>query len=288
MKKWIAALLALPLSCLQAQTPVDDFDDIQLWAGSGTNQAALVLQWNDGANPASFVWGFRWNGETTGLQMLTAVAGSTLVREAGGGDTLETLAGADPRLSLVIERYGFGDAVYSLVFNDAGIVRTAADWSAGYWQYSLHGGTFEYSTYNWQTDTFEGPFLYDVSGTQSYAAVAWTESQIGASDRQLVDGAWDAWSFAPGFVGVPLSQPSSAGLPLPAVAMAFKNGLPVVECGTVPGLDYGLQWAESPDDAWTSVGATQAGDGGVLEFADTTTPLPPRRFYRIAVSESSP
>lgn len=288
MKKWIAALLALSVSGLHAQALVDGFDDIRFWAGSGTNRAALVLQWNDGDSPTSLAWGFRWNGQATGLQMLTAIAGSTLVREAGGGDTVETSAGADPRLSLVLERYGFGDAVYSLVFDDAGTVRTAADWSAGYWQYSLHGGTFEYSTYDWQTQSFEGPFLYDVSGTPTYGTVTWTEAQIGASDRQLVDGAWDAWSFAPGFVGAPVVQPSSVGLPVPAVAMVFQNGLPVVQCATVPGFDYRLQWAGSPDDVWMSVGAAQAGDGGVLEFADTTVPLPSRRFYRIAVSASLP
>lgn len=288
MKKLLAALLVLPLTYLHAQTVVDRFSDISLWAGAGTNRAALAIQWNDGSNPASLAWGFRWDGQMTGLQMLTAIAGTTVIRAPGGGETLATLSGADPRLTLVLERYDFGDAVYSLVFDDEGLRRTAADWSAGYWQYFLHGGNFEYSTYNWQTELFDGPFLYDVAGTTNYSSVSWFESQIGASDRQLIDGAWDAWSFAPGFAGAPAVQPSSATLPLPDTAIDLQSGLPIVRCSTVTGLDYQLQWADDPDAPWHPAGAAQAGDGRTVEFTDLTTPRAARRFYRIAVSQSSP
>ncbi|MFZ1074697.1 MAG: hypothetical protein WAO21_14825 [Verrucomicrobiia bacterium] len=59
-------------------------DDIQLWAGSGTNRAALVIEWNPPevfnytTVPApvankTLVWGYRFNGTPTGTQMLEAI-----------------------------------------------------------------------------------------------------------------------------------------------------------------------------------------------------------------------
>ncbi len=75
-------------------------DDIQLWAGSGTNRAALVVEWNSPelfnqtTVPApvankTMVWGYRFNGTATGTQMLDAILA------------------ADPRLYVMVnETYG--------------------------------------------------------------------------------------------------------------------------------------------------------------------------------------
>ncbi|MCC6685652.1 MAG: hypothetical protein IT205_01540 [Fimbriimonadaceae bacterium] len=49
------------------------FDDIRLWAGSGSNQAALVIDFNDGQTPRSYLWGYRWDGAATGEDALRAV-----------------------------------------------------------------------------------------------------------------------------------------------------------------------------------------------------------------------
>lgn len=59
-------------------------DDIQVWAGAGTNRAALVIHWSAPEvrnnttvpNPAaekSLVWGYRWNGTNTAENMFNAV-----------------------------------------------------------------------------------------------------------------------------------------------------------------------------------------------------------------------
>jgi hypothetical protein len=59
-------------------------DDIQLWAGSGTNRAALEVEWNspevfnNTIVPApvatkTMVWGYRFNGTAKGTQMLYAI-----------------------------------------------------------------------------------------------------------------------------------------------------------------------------------------------------------------------
>jgi hypothetical protein len=62
-------------------------DDIQLWTGSGTNEAALVIEWNapllfnNSTVPApvankTMVWGYRFNGMSTGAEMLQSIAAS--------------------------------------------------------------------------------------------------------------------------------------------------------------------------------------------------------------------
>lgn len=59
-------------------------DDITFWAGSGTNRAALVIEWrapevrnqttvNNPAATESLVWGYRWNGTATGQDLLNAI-----------------------------------------------------------------------------------------------------------------------------------------------------------------------------------------------------------------------
>jgi hypothetical protein len=50
------------------------FDDIQYWVGEGSNQAALVVQWNDGKNPDALVWGYKWEGTAYGIDMIEAIA----------------------------------------------------------------------------------------------------------------------------------------------------------------------------------------------------------------------
>ncbi len=50
------------------------FNDIQYWIGEGANKAALVIQWNDGKTPDALVWGYKWNGDAYGVDMVKAIA----------------------------------------------------------------------------------------------------------------------------------------------------------------------------------------------------------------------
>ncbi len=65
------------------------FDDIQYWVGNGSNKAALVIEWHDGNRPDAMVWGYRWDGEATGHDMIVAIAQ------------------ADPRLVLLTQYTGW-------------------------------------------------------------------------------------------------------------------------------------------------------------------------------------
>src|SRR5208282_642637 len=86
MKK-VRFALALASLFLVSKSPAISLDDIQLWTGSGTNLAALVIEWNspqiynNTTVPApvadkTLVWGYRFNGTATGTQMFNAIVAS--------------------------------------------------------------------------------------------------------------------------------------------------------------------------------------------------------------------
>ena len=77
----LTSLSILAAAALAAPAATIDWNEIQYWAGEGTNRAALVVQFNtpDQANPGAIVWGYRWNdGATpTGEDIVRAVAASS-------------------------------------------------------------------------------------------------------------------------------------------------------------------------------------------------------------------
>ena len=84
MKK-IGLSLALASLLFVSKSPAVSLDEIQFWTGSGTNRAALVVEWStpESFGPSSvpapvadksLVWGYRFNGTNTAAQMLQAIA----------------------------------------------------------------------------------------------------------------------------------------------------------------------------------------------------------------------
>lgn len=213
----LAIFTLLPASRCQAL--ITGFGDIDYWVGSGTNQAALVIDWNDGIAPVSLAWGFQWDGAATGWEMLTAIAA------------------ADSRLTLMT--HPNFDAIFALYYDvtgtNAGFVagtpgdlggpengaannpgdHYAEGWYSGYWAYSLYGGDFEYDIYdNSPPYDYIGPGTYDVAGSTTYP-VTWESGNIGAGSRDLANGYWDAWSFNGGNI----DQPTAAAIPEPTTLL---------------------------------------------------------------------
>ena len=77
------------------------------------------------------------------------------------------------------------------------------------------------------------------------------------------------------------------GEPVPVAdfraSIRWDQGVPVVSVPSVTGRTYRLETCgEVPGPSWANLGTAQAGATGVtLHFRDTTTPLPPRRVYRV-------
>lgn len=178
------------------------FEDIELWAGSGSQRAALVIEWPEGPEPRTLLWGFRWDGAATGLDMLTSVIQ------------------ADPRLFGHLGQFGWGTAVFGLGYDhwplgdfnvtppltfDAGGL--AVDTSPDDTRSATEPGDL------WREGWNTGFWAYYLKDSE---AAAWTSAMTGAADRLLSDGAWDGYRFAPGFVGPAPGEPVPAAVPEPA------------------------------------------------------------------------
>ena len=58
---------------LSGGDPNFSMDDIRFWVGTGTNKAAMVIQWHDGKTPDALVWGYKWNGTAYGFDMIREI-----------------------------------------------------------------------------------------------------------------------------------------------------------------------------------------------------------------------
>ena len=195
-----------------ASASVMDFDDLVIWAGTGSNEAAMVVDWRDG-QPA-LAWGYRWDGAATGEDMFRAIAAAD---DDFYGSINDTFAFGNFINGIGYDRDGDGfDVTPALSFNADGlhfgasavdVVSDDADDS-----YRGSSSTFEF----WE---------YFVSVGNPYDGGSWSSAAVGFSDRNLTDGDWDAWVF-PGFVGnLPSDTPLAAGgttaVPEPSTWAAF-------------------------------------------------------------------
>lgn len=110
MKRRLLVPLALASAFITARVEAISLDDIPLWTGSGTNRAALVVEWSapevlsNTAVPVpvadkTLVWGYRFNGKATGMEMLQAIVA------------------ADPRLYVAGADFGFGTVIAGIGYN---------------------------------------------------------------------------------------------------------------------------------------------------------------------------
>lgn len=185
---FVAVLLAAKFA---GATTVGTWDDIDFWIGEGENRAAIVIDWDStSAADESLVWGYRWTGVATGEDMLRA-----------------TIA-ADPRL---YAKFGtsssFGLPVYGLGYDlnddsEFGIT----DGSSFDEQGITIGGIPDPppqvvvaesvdSEDHYAEGFFTGFWHYAIGSGDPFDAGNWLSSGIGASDRALVDGDWDSWTF---------------------------------------------------------------------------------------------
>jgi len=178
-----------------ASADVISFSDIQYWVGTGSNQAAMVIDWNDGKD--AWAWGYRWDGAATGADMIEALVRTdprlySKLWDFGGGLGHALIGfGLDRDLDgfAIDPATDFGPDGYLLdgrdeTDSDGGMAIDPDDsygegWWEGYWSY-------------WVPTT---------PGENPYDGGSWGYSGWGASSRQLTDGDWDGWSFLPGFFG---------------------------------------------------------------------------------------
>jgi hypothetical protein len=212
MKVMVMLLAGLAMAPARADlTTIDDFSGLVLWAGSGTNSAAFVLQFSGTQPPASIAWGYRWSGTSTMQAMADAIAGTTsLVNGA------PVPPGLDSRLTIAGTQYSFGVFLSAITYDQVGL---PAGWS---------------QATRLIADTWFLDGTYPVLYTKADAAGVWlgegeTEtmtfaySLVGASDIELTPGGWYGFVQSNGAEAFPFAKPVAA-VPEPSGAMLLGCG----------------------------------------------------------------
>ncbi len=193
------------VTTLPAATLVNSFTDIQYWVGTGTQSAALVIDWNNAGVATSFAWGYHWNGAATGEDMLEAIAGFV------GTDQVAPVADGtgDKSLTLLTQFFSSvgSNSVYQL-------------------SYSVDSATQSHTGFDPDTNSYWA--YYVANNTTSLPT--WTYSLTeGFAARALADKSWDGWSWSDGSDGTEPSQPFAAAVPEPAtVALLGLSALALV------------------------------------------------------------
>jgi len=155
------------------------FDDIEFWVGEGQNEAMLVVDWYDDKG-STLVWGYRWDGNSTGATMIMAIAA------------------ADPRFTCMTGMGTIGGLGYDSNNNGSTcVVSTAstlcpANGNITVMNYRYDGWSAEDPTNRWQSGWMNGYWSYqvkdDINDDYKY-------SSVGAGSRILKNGSVDGWAF---------------------------------------------------------------------------------------------
>ncbi len=167
-------------------------DDIECWVGEGSQKAALAVQWNEDDEETALVWGYLFEGDKYGI------------------DILRDIAQADPRLYILIEH---ADASMGFTICGVGYDRdgdgniTLTHTPTGQILYPSEEGIF-YTLGHYDYDDYQATDPNDYWGSGWYSSYwsYWVKegngnfaySGLGASSRRLSEGSWDGWNFARG------------------------------------------------------------------------------------------
>ena len=204
------------------------FDDIQYWVGNGSNKAALVTEWHEGNRPDAIVWGYRWDGEATGHDMIVAIAQAdprlVLLTQYTGwmGYTIDGIGYGESRLNISYDLEGaksepknafkFEPPITNPLLGQtshpehpaedvAAAIRQGVQTGVIY--HPINAERYGYPSYDydhwscsngihWQAGWYYGYWSYFVRSSQTSN---FSYSGLGATSRVLTDGCWDAWSW---------------------------------------------------------------------------------------------
>ncbi|HUC86175.1 MAG TPA: hypothetical protein VL970_13345, partial [Candidatus Acidoferrales bacterium] len=221
----IRLALALAGLFLVCKSPAISLDDIQLWTGSGTNSAALVIEWSVPQSltyssvpvpvaDKTLVWGYHFNGTATGTQMLQAILATdpklyvvadetygTYVEGIGYNLNGNGLIGITDGGSTNFITNGFLTNVTVNIDAAQAINRGDLYWGGWYgpnwelWNETNDMGGFFFSP-NRGTNAYWTPTdtVYFSAGYHGQ----WEFAQAGLDDLMLTNGSWIGFSVAAG------------------------------------------------------------------------------------------
>lgn len=217
----LAGLASAPARA--ALVTVNDFSDIMFWTGSGTNEAALVLQFptaveSGTATPTSIAWGYRWDDPTTtAADMVFALAG-----QVSGAGTPQPAAGADAQLAIDADYFSSMDAYFirSFSYDQIGL---PSPWSQ---DIRLMDNDFDNDLgIAFYTFAADPP---DASGTWPMAS-GFSVSSVGMAGALLADGGW--YGFLIQEYDVNFEFPATVTFTQPVSAVPEPSGVALLACG---------------------------------------------------------
>ena len=318
MKK-VRFALALAGLFLIAKSPAVSFEDIQFWIGSGTNRAALVVEWSAPESsfgstvPApiadkSLVWGYRFNGPATATKMFNAIVAAD--------PRLYAVGTIDPTYGLYIYGIGFHfagggggitDGSATNYFSGSVLTNATVDIDAAAPQ---NPGDLYWSGYigpNWESwNEFgdAGDFLNSPDrGPNSYWTPGdpdnpyfgnhgqWDYAQAGLDFLQLTNGSWIGFSVAAGEYEFDVNAPYNVHKHAPISPDAGITALIKKFSGKISSGQWQSQFLSTSNwlytlerssdlQNWTNVVSGISGNGTNLLTADPTPPAG-KSFYRI-------
>jgi len=206
----LRAALALLCSATFARSAIS-FTDIRLWAGTapgeGVNEAALVVDFHDGA--PGLLWGYRWPAQETRT----------------GQDMLAGILGADSSLTVDSTFFpgSFSYGARARSFSDNGTPDYTDD---SYWGYWVNNDVYYHPTNFLLNSHIVPPALVVVPLGNPYETGRWVESSTGSAARPLVSGSWDAWSYGTYSFGIYNRQSGEpvAAVPEPGTTLLLVLG----------------------------------------------------------------
>ena len=161
----------------------DPFEYIQNWTGKGENKAAVTIQFNDNRETNAMTFGYRFDGETTGAEMLKAIVEN------------------NPRLYALMPRT-YTAGLYGLGWDANDNQYFGLDLNGTEQTFTKH---IVYDSNNsdnmtsidpddlWQTGWMTNGFW--AYFTKDKAADEYEMSMVGYGERTVKNGSWDAWYF---------------------------------------------------------------------------------------------
>ena len=230
-RRWACPLLVL-LALIQARA--FSLDSLDVWAGAGTNRAALVIHWsapevrNNSTVESpianhSLAWGFRWNGNADAEDMLNAVVSADprltpvvsppsmfglsllgFIFDLNGNGIVGLRNGTNvllpsPTNGFVSINYGSADVFQSL---DAGDLYWGG-WNGPTWEL-WHGRNAASNGTNAPERGFNR-YWTRTNGTHG----EWRLMSVGIGSLALTNGSWVGWSVAAG--GLNFLDPEDPG-----------------------------------------------------------------------------
>lgn len=202
-------------------------DDIEFWVGEGENRAGMIFDWNDGKSPEALAWGYRWDGDATVFDMLTAVAGRTVYKQANSDTLIDEFSGADERLFLRLSMFDFGDTIFGIGYDLDGDGGTFTDGSEG-----MPTGAASDPDDHYFEGWFDASSAFWLSSISRDAGATFGDfatPQTPLTDEQLMAWAVDPMftfaSFPDNIVPAPApsSTPGSPGVPEPATMVLLLS-----------------------------------------------------------------